>query len=265
MSRVLLAGESWTTTSIHTKGFDSFVTVEYQEGAGPLLDALTAAGHDVTYMPNQLAGREFPFTLEELAGWDVVLLSDIGANTLLIPPDTFSTGQRRPNRLATLRDWVRAGGGLGMIGGYLSFQGIESKANYRSTLLAEVLPIEMESGDDRQECPEGAVPRRVERHPIVADLDGEWPAVLGFQRARPRQSSRVLARVEDWPLLVVGTWGSGRTAAFMTDIGPHWAPEEFTAWPGFGRLWDRIVAWLGGQARSAEPEDRSDHAEVPAA
>jgi len=32
VTRVLLAGESWTTTSIHVKGFDSFTTVERAEG-----------------------------------------------------------------------------------------------------------------------------------------------------------------------------------------------------------------------------------------
>ena len=32
--RVLIAGESWTVHSIHQKGFDSFTTTEYAEGAG---------------------------------------------------------------------------------------------------------------------------------------------------------------------------------------------------------------------------------------
>ena len=31
-NRVLIAGESWTTHSIHQKGFDSFTTTEYNEG-----------------------------------------------------------------------------------------------------------------------------------------------------------------------------------------------------------------------------------------
>ena len=40
-----------------------------------------------------------------------------------------------------LADWVRAGGRLLMVGGYLSFTGIEAKANYRNTPLADVLPV----------------------------------------------------------------------------------------------------------------------------
>ena len=31
-TRVLIAGESWVTHSIHQKGFDSFTTTEYVEG-----------------------------------------------------------------------------------------------------------------------------------------------------------------------------------------------------------------------------------------
>ncbi len=38
-----------------------------------------------------------------------------------------------------------------MIGGYLSFMGIEAKANYKNTVLADVLPVTMLDGDDRVE------------------------------------------------------------------------------------------------------------------
>lgn len=34
--QVLIAGESWETTSIHQKGFDIFTTTFYEEGVGPL-------------------------------------------------------------------------------------------------------------------------------------------------------------------------------------------------------------------------------------
>jgi uncharacterized membrane protein len=247
VTRVLLAGESWTTTSIHVKGFDSFTTVEYAEGGGALIDALERAGHDVTFMPNHVAATDFPFTADALGAFDVVLLSDIGANTLLMPPVVFA-GETRPNRLELLRDWVLGGGGLGMVGGYLSFQGIEAKANYRTSPLAGVLPVEMEAGDDREETPEGARPVAVGSHPITAGLDATWPQLLGFQRVIARPEATVVAEVKGHPLLVLGVAGDGRTAAYTTDIGPHWAPEAFTDWPGFGTLWDRIVRHLAGEA-----------------
>lgn len=247
MSRVLLAGESWSVTSIHTKGFDSFTTVEYAEGADALLAALRSAGHHVTFMPSHVAARSFPATADALAAYDAVLLSDIGANTLLIPPDTFARGVSNPNRLEALSEWTLAGGGLAMIGGYLSFQGIEAKANYRNTVLAALLPVEMEWGDDREECPQGVRPEVGAAHPIVEGLERRWPALLGYQRLSARPEATVAATVGEHPLLTVGEAGAGRTLAYASDIGPHWAPPAFTDWPGFATLWDRAVRWLAGE------------------
>lgn len=244
MARVLIAGESWSTTSIHAKGFDIFTTVSYEEGVDALRGALLDGGHDVTFMPNHVAATDFPHTARELEAWDVVLLSDIGSNTLLIPPAAFATFEAKPNRLAALRDWTRGGGGFGMIGGYLSFTGIEAKANYRATPVAEVLPCELEVGDDRIETPEDAEPRRTAEHPVVGGLPERWPALLGYQRVAPRGD--VLATVNGDPLLVVGSFGDGRALAYTSDIGPHWAPPEVLAWDGYARLWDQAVRWLSG-------------------
>jgi len=246
LAKVLIAGESWSTTSIHVKGADTFTTAAYEEGVDALRDALLAAGHEVTFMPNHVATVEFPYTVEELGGWDVVLLSDIGSNTLLVPPATFARFEARPNRLAALRDWVRGGGGLGMIGGYLSFQGIEGKANYARTPVADVLPVEIELGDDRVEQPEDPVPRRRADHAVVDGLPEQWPALLGYQRVAARGGAEVLATVNDDPLLVVGEVGNGRALAYTSDIGPHWAPPPFLEWEGYPRLWDQSVRWLAG-------------------
>ena len=49
-----------------------------------LADGLVDAGHDVTYMPSHVAARQFPATVAELQSYDAVVLSDIGANTLLL-------------------------------------------------------------------------------------------------------------------------------------------------------------------------------------
>src|SRR5688572_24600305 len=49
---ILIAGESWTTHTIHVKGFDSFTTSGYGEGVQWLRAALEAAGHRVDFMPN---------------------------------------------------------------------------------------------------------------------------------------------------------------------------------------------------------------------
>jgi uncharacterized membrane protein len=260
MSRILLAGESWITTSTHTKGFDSFTTSTYAEGADAFIAALRGDGHEVTHLPNHLAADRFPGTAAELAPYDLVVLSDIGANTLLLSSKTFIGGQPQPNRLAELASWVRGGGALLMVGGYLSFQGIQGKANYANTALAGVLPVELEAGDDREETPEGVCPSVLDRtHPVVAGLPPTWPAVLGYQRVRPKQDAEVIAIVDAHPLLVVSAAGAGRAAAFTSDMGPHWLPDSFVNWDGYAQLWRQCVTFLcpgtgtGGSA-STGPE-----------
>jgi uncharacterized membrane protein len=133
---VLIAGESWSVHSIHQKGFDSFTTTEYAEGVKWLRESLEAGGWEVTYQPAHVAARDFPIETTDLAQYDCVMLSDIGANTLLLHPDTFGHSKSLPNRLHTIRQYVENGGGLIMIGGYMTFQGIDAKAQYRGTAIA---------------------------------------------------------------------------------------------------------------------------------
>lgn len=244
MAKILLAGESWATTTIHTKGFDTFTTSSYGEGAADFIAAAEAGGHTVDFMPNHVAAVKFPTDAEALAAYDVVVLSDIGANTLLLPDSVFVRGERMPNRLQVLADWTRAGGALLMVGGYLTFQGIEGKANYRNTPLADVLPVEMEIGDDREETPQGVFPRMVAEHAITRELATDWPAILGHHRLTARADAEVLVEVSGYPLLVVDEQGAGRVGAFASDMGPHWLPPEFLAWEGFAPLWQRLIGWL---------------------
>jgi uncharacterized membrane protein len=49
----------------------------------------------------------------------------------------------------------------------------------------------------------------------------------------------------------VGEYGAGRSAAFTSDIAPHWAPPPFLGWDGYARLFDQLVRWLAG--RSSPP------------
>ena len=130
-TRVLIAGESWVMHTIHQKGFDVFTTTSYGEGLSWLRAALESGEISVDHLPNHLASAQFPTTADALKRYDVVVLSDIGSNTLLLHSDTFERSVAMPNRLALLRDYVADGGGLVMIGGYLTFQGIDAKARLR--------------------------------------------------------------------------------------------------------------------------------------
>ena len=246
--KVLIAGESWTVHSIHQKGFNSFTTTEYAEGAGWLKAALDGAGWEIAYQPSHVAARDFPATAKALGAFDCVILSDIGANTLLLHPDTFVRSKVLPNRLDAIRDYVAGGGGLVMVGGYMTFQGIEGKAQYAGTAVEEALPVTLSRLDDRVECPQGATPSVCdENHPIVAGLQGAWPVLLGYNRISPKAGAALVASVGGDQLIVAGGFGKGRSVAFTSDCGPHWAPPPFVEWAGYSRLWSNIADWAAGR------------------
>ena len=245
MKRILLAGESWMKHTIHVKGFDSFITSESEEGAAWLLEAFRQGGHEVTFLPNHQAPERFPATGEELGRYDAVFLSDIGSNTLLLAPDTFNRSRPTPDRCAALRDWVLEGGSLCMVGGYMSFSGIDAKARYGATALAEVLPVECLTTDDRVEIPQGTVPTvRMPHHAVFQGMDGEWPFFLGYNRTLPREGSEVLASVGEDPFVALRVCGKGRTAAFASDCAPHWGPEGFVTWRHYPTFWNNLVRWM---------------------
>lgn len=241
---VLIAGESWIMHTIHQKGFDSFTTTAYGEGHQWLSSALRAGGWTVEHLPNHLANDKFPMTAAEMAHYDLIVLSDIGANTLLLHSDTFTRSTVLPNRLLELCDYVENGGGLIMIGGYLTFQGIEAKGNYAGSPIEAALPVTLQTSDDRVETPQGIIPTvTAPDHEIAAGLPLEWPALLGYNRLTPRDTATVVATAGDDPLVVAWHYGSGRSVAFASDCGPHWSPPPFVEWDGYATLWQNIADW----------------------
>ncbi|MCQ4629107.1 glutamine amidotransferase [Shinella sp. CPCC 100929] len=253
-TKVLLVGESWVSSATHYKGFDQFGSVTFHLGAEPLVAALKDSDFDLHYMTAHEAVEKLPFTLEGLSEYAVIILSDIGANSLLLHPDVWLHGKTIPNRLKLLRDWAAAGGGLIMIGGYFSFQGIDGKARWHRTAVEDALPVTCLPYDDRLEIPEGFRPVINADHAIFAGIEGEWPVLLGANEvvARKRDDVEVLASLPDdqggHPLLVTGAYGKGRTVAWTSDIGPHWLPNTFVEWPGYARLWKNVLGWAARQA-----------------
>lgn len=261
MSRVLLVGESWFVYSVHQKGFDTFYTSEYTEGGAEFVAALEDAGHTVERIPAHLIEADFPRSAEELAARaDVLVISDVGANSFLLSKATFARSQVEPDRLDAIREFVANGGGLFMVGGYMTFAGIDAKARWARTPVAQVLPVAVLERDDRVELPAGVNPRVIADHAITAGFDVEWPKLLGLNEVEALAGGETLAVAGDYPLLVVGQAGAGRTAAFTSDLAPHWATPEFIAWSGYQPLFDRIVRWLAGEELS--PASSAAHEEL---
>ncbi len=243
--KILLAGESWMKHTIHVKGFDSFTTSEYEEGVQWLRQGLEEQGHEFHFMPGHLVSDHFPGSVEELQAYDVVIISDIGANSFLLSARTFARSQVTTNRLQVLHDYVEQCGGLLMIGGYLTFQGIDGKGRYQGTAVERCLPVSLLSHDDRVEMPEGIVPEaQLAAHPILSGLPQTWPSFLGYNRLIAREGADVVLKANGDPFLAVHAYGKGRTAAFASDCSPHWAPPAFLNWPGYGKFWSQLVTWL---------------------
>lgn len=77
--KILFIGEYWHIHMIHSKGFDSFTSSKYEEGADYLLSCLRQDNIDVDYMPAHIVQTRFPQTAEALACYDAIVISDIVA------------------------------------------------------------------------------------------------------------------------------------------------------------------------------------------
>jgi uncharacterized membrane protein len=245
---VLVVGESWIKHTVHLKGFDQFHTTEYEEGAAVFLGALAESGFKITYVRAHEISSRFPKTKDDIDQFDVVVLSDVGSNSFLLCDETFLRSERTPNRLSVLAEYVERGGGLVMVGGYMSFSGIDGRARFGMSPLAAVLPVKMLDYDDRVEMPEGLTPSvEMANHPALGGTPRQWPHLLGYNRVVAKPDSTVVAQHRGDPLLVVGSVGKGRAVAFTSDLAPHWAPPEFLSWPHYRQLWTSILNWTGNR------------------
>jgi hypothetical protein len=150
----------------------------------------------------------------------------------------YPAARFRDGQMDHIRECVRGGSGLVMLGGWESYFG--QAGEYHDSPLAGVLPVAMLAADDRRNCAQPCLIRKLREHPILAGLPWDRPAGIGgFNALTPKSESTTLLecvrfavrcdghdfefdRCESAPLLVVGTFGQGRTAALATDVAPHW-------------------------------------------
>lgn len=138
-----------------------------------------------------------------------------------------------------LVEQVAAGAGLIMLGGWESFHGLGG--DWDGTLVGDALPVVISSADDRLNCDQPVLVRKIADHPVVNGLpwDSRPPVIGGFIRFTPKPEATVLLEAHRFaarhdgtsfqfephdrhPLLVIGKHGAGRVAALATDVAPHW-------------------------------------------
>lgn len=243
--RVLFIGESWHVHTMEAKGFDVFTYDHYEEATEYIRAAVEAAGAEFVHIPSHLVERDFPGSMDELKAYDIVMFSDVGANTMNLPMNVFVNLKPQPNRLRMVKDYVADGGAFVMIGGYLSFQGIQARGAYKRTPIEDILPVTLLEGDDRMEMSEGIAAGVVApEHPVLKGVPEDWPQLLGYNKLLPREDADVPVMINGDPFIALGRYGRGRTCAFATDCAPHWAPIDFCTWKGYFTIWENLIAWL---------------------
>jgi uncharacterized membrane protein len=165
--------------------------------------------------------------------------------------------------LPNLREYVRGGGALAMVGGEQSF----GDGRYGETALADVLPV---APIDGSTMAEGEVKAQLtgegRRHPVTSLVPGEapneaaWavlPAVTTVNLTRPLgpgagasvllQAPGVLVGGAPAPLVAVREVGEGRTLAVATDGSWRWgflAAEGGQGNRPYLKFWNSAMRWL---------------------
>jgi uncharacterized membrane protein len=175
---------------------------------------------------SQLSLIPFPIDdifLEELKNFDVIFFDDFSHRAYF-----------NPVYLDRVRDFVRDGGGLAMLGGTRAFD----SGGYGESSLREVLPVELDGKGvfETRGAVQAALTPAGKAHPITRLLpdpktnEEAWrklPALTGINQVRSvRGESLLTAGGPDSaggaPLLAIGRFGKGRTLALMTDDAWRW-------------------------------------------
>jgi uncharacterized membrane protein len=251
--RILYVGSSWMT-AVTLSGASSFSYDLRGTAVENTAGAILAAWHEnpryqVTYLTGWDALGKFPETPEALRRYSIVILNDTDSDSLVLyPGDRLFRTPMGPNRLKSIREYVRRGGALLMVGGYFSFTGRHNAGNYHRTPVEEALPVNcLGMDDDRVEAPEGVtVEVKLPGHPIMRGI--RWkhsPMFTGYNLVKPKAGAEVLATFKETgdPMLVVWTYQKGRSMALTTGIAPHWG-SSFQQWKFSLRFLDQALQWL---------------------
>ncbi|TWU56433.1 hypothetical protein Poly51_23430 [Rubripirellula tenax] len=186
--------------------------------------------------------------------FDIYLIGDLDADAL---------GERQLQQLA---ETVGAGAGLVTLGGFQTYD----VGGYASSKLADVMPVRMDparrrsiesvwSSENQLDAP--VVVQLARNHPIT-DLGGRdpaqtWrdlPALLGASRWNgPKVAPGIevlLQTPREEPLLIVGQYGKGRTAAIAFDSTWRWWRSGYDE--SHRRFWRQLMLWLLSREESAE-------------
>jgi len=132
-----------------------------------------------------------------------------------------------PEMIKEIVRQVSDGAGFLMIGGWGSFTGLDG--GYHGSLIEKILPVFCKASDDRRQLASGAYFKKLRLHPVVKNIPIKIsPVIIGYNEVKPKKTSKVILELyqkvsgKKAPLLILGQFNKGKTAAWTSDIAPHW-------------------------------------------
>lgn len=232
------------------------------QAAGYLAGIMTHYGFDFDYVDSS---TQFSDSLLENE-YGLMIISDY-------PASNFSAEQ-----IKAIAEKTKSGMSLMMIGGWESFTGFGG--DYNNTAIADVLPVVMKDSDDRVNFSGPCMVNRQTDHQILAALpfESDVPTVGGLNEFTAKPDADVLLKAVsykaektggkvvftengEYPLLVIDESHGTRTAAFASDVAPHWVgplvdwggerlrakakdAEEIEVGSDYAKLFANIIKWL---------------------
>jgi uncharacterized membrane protein len=177
--------------------------------------------------------RYLPASLEEAQQFNLIVLGAV---------DAFALSHEG---VAILKDYVRSGGSLLVLGGFYSYGG----GRFQEFGLDEILPLRVKTTFDLKQ-PEG----KAKWDPAVWKSFGGGtavPALNGIAWAHELEAApdaEVWIRIGQQPLVAASTLGKGRVVAVAaTTLGDETGAGVFWKRPAWDRTMDKMVQWLEGR------------------
>jgi uncharacterized membrane protein len=166
---------------------------------------------------------------EDLAGYDLVILSNVDLKTLTLEQRDW------------LRGYVVAGGSLLMTGGPY---GLGRGGWQESDLIEPLLPVKLHDYDLRPgDIP---LPLALAEGGFLTEKWPDRPVTLWLHEVEPKPGAVVQLKAGDKPALITGTAGKGRVAVLtLTPLGEMPAGGlGWWQWPGWDNLLAKTAQWL---------------------
>jgi uncharacterized membrane protein len=209
-------------------------------------EPLRVLTRETAYLP-----RAFHQTAAELLAYDAIILSNVPRSAL------------SDEILGWVDEWIgKRGGGLFMAGGPRSF----GAGGWTGTVVERMLPVEFLGSVDWDSTPAVLEPTGADLHPVWRLFEDEratraalrsLPESLGrnnWVRVKPQSGTLLGAQKAGTgagtpPLLAIGAYGRGRTAALATPLSASWSPRFTRQWGEqdnqyFAKFARNLTYWL---------------------